>query len=144
MAGNHFPVGTCVLAVDGDQTGLKVLENLLRKCQYHVTTTTQTIEAREMLKKNRNEFELVISDVNMTDMDHFKFFEQVVLEMDLPIISKKTKKQSERKEHHDKENGGKNEEASTWKKPHLVWTAELHKKFVYAVNQLGLNSIIGF
>ena len=31
---DRFPVGMRVLAVDDDQTCLKVLENLLRKCQY--------------------------------------------------------------------------------------------------------------
>ena len=29
-----FPVGMRILAVDDDPIGLKVLENLLRKCQY--------------------------------------------------------------------------------------------------------------
>jgi CheY-like chemotaxis protein len=33
--GDQFPVGMRVLAVDDDPTCLKVLENLLRRCQYH-------------------------------------------------------------------------------------------------------------
>lgn len=32
---DRFPVGMRVLAVDDDPTCLRVLENLLRKCQYH-------------------------------------------------------------------------------------------------------------
>ncbi|XP_020209450.1 two-component response regulator ARR12-like, partial [Cajanus cajan] len=86
VEGDRFPVGMRVLAVDDDQTCLKVLENLLRKCQYNVTTTTQSIKALEMLRKNRNKFDLVISDVNMPDMDGFKLLELVGLEMDLPVI----------------------------------------------------------
>lgn len=31
----QFPIGMRVLAVDDDPICLKVLENLLRKCQYH-------------------------------------------------------------------------------------------------------------
>ncbi|RDX75552.1 Two-component response regulator ORR22, partial [Mucuna pruriens] len=86
MVEDRFPVGMRVLAVDDDQTCLKVLENLLRKCQYNVTTTTQSIKALEMLRKNRNRFDLVISDVNMPDMDGFKLLELVGLEMDVPVI----------------------------------------------------------
>jgi hypothetical protein len=32
---DQFPVGMRVLAVDDDQTCLKILESLLRHCQYH-------------------------------------------------------------------------------------------------------------
>jgi hypothetical protein len=34
-AKDQFPVGMRVLAVDDDPTCLKVLENLLLRCQYH-------------------------------------------------------------------------------------------------------------
>ena len=40
---DQFPVGMRVLAVDDDPTCLKVLENLLRRCQYHGTATTTTL-----------------------------------------------------------------------------------------------------
>ncbi|MBA0702362.1 hypothetical protein Goari_022228, partial [Gossypium aridum] len=75
-----------VLAVDDDPVCLKVLENLLRKCQYHVSTTNQATTALKMLRENRNRYDLVITSVNMPDMDVFKLLELVGLEMDLPVI----------------------------------------------------------
>lgn len=53
-----------------------------------VTTSTNAIDALRMLRRNRNSFDLVISDVDMPDMDGFKLLELVGLEMDLPVISK--------------------------------------------------------
>ncbi|GKU87164.1 hypothetical protein SLEP1_g1608 [Rubroshorea leprosula] len=215
-----FPVGMRVLAVDDDRTCLKVLVNLLRKCQYQVTSTTQAITALEMLRENKNKFDLVISDVNMPDMDGFKLLELVGLEMDLPVImlsvhsdtelvmkgithgavdyllkparfeelkniwqhvvrrkkfeskssnqdkaqgttgeagqgatstgsadhggkvSKKRKDQSEGEEEEGEDNGNESEDPSTQKKPRVVWSVELHRKFVAAVNQLGLDKAV--
>lgn len=54
-----------------------------------VTTTNQAVQALKMLRENKNRFDLVISDVNMPDMDGFKLLELVGLEMDLPVISEK-------------------------------------------------------
>jgi len=53
-----------------------------------VTTTNQAQKALELLRENKNKFDLVISDVDMPDMDGFKLLELVGLEMDLPVISK--------------------------------------------------------
>ncbi|OMO90950.1 hypothetical protein COLO4_18766 [Corchorus olitorius] len=210
-----FPVGMRVLAVDDDPICLKVLENLLRKCQYHVTTTNQAMKALNMLRENKNKYDLVISDVNMPDMDGFKLLELVGLEMDLPVImlsahsdtklvmkgithgavdyllkpvrteelkniwqhvvrrkkpdskdqiksqnqdkawagtgeagqtstsssdqkvNKKRKDQSEDEEEDGDDDEHENDDPSTQKKARVVWSVDLHRKFVQAVNQLG-------
>jgi two-component response regulator ARR-B family len=44
-------------------------------------------DALEILRERRNKFDIVISDVNMPDMDGFKLLEHIGLEMDLPVIS---------------------------------------------------------
>ncbi|XP_050937519.1 two-component response regulator ARR12 isoform X2 [Cucumis melo] len=222
-ATDHFPVGMRVLAVDDDPICLKVLESLLRKCQYHVTTTKQSVEALRMLRENRNKFDLVISDVNMPDMDGFKLLELVGLEMDLPVImlsahsdtelvmkgiahgacdyllkpvrieelkniwqhvirrkklepkaknkfpsqdkvrnggneveqgfsptsnadsakfNRKRKDQDDDDDDEGKENGLDSDDPSNQKKPRVVWSVELHRKFVSAVNQLGLEKAV--
>ncbi|CAD6249111.1 unnamed protein product [Miscanthus lutarioriparius] len=224
---DHFPVGMRVLAVDDDPVCLKVLENLLQRCQYHVTTTNQAVVALRMLRQNRDLFDLVISDVHMPDMDGFKLLELVGLEMDLPVImlsvngETKTvmkgithgacdyllkpvrleelrniwqhvvrrkfsnceranidgyeectrpsnadfdhvhsqitgwtpdqcgRPNKKRKEYHSEEedegeesNGQENDDPSAPKKPRVVWSVELHRKFVAAVNELGIDKAV--
>ncbi|GLU01258.1 hypothetical protein SLE2022_185710 [Rubroshorea leprosula] len=216
--GDQFPVGMRVLAVDDDPTCLTVLQGLLRRCQYQVTTTSQAIIALKLLRENKNQFDLVISDVHMPDMDGFKLLELVGLEMDLPVImlsangdpklvmkgithgacdyllkpvrieelkniwqhvvrrkkfdkkdqnasdsqeknghneaggmgnadqnaknNKKRKDQDEDEDEEHDENGNDNEDPSAQKKPRVVWTVELHRKFVGAVNQLGVDKAV--
>ncbi|XP_040999120.1 two-component response regulator ARR12-like isoform X1 [Juglans microcarpa x Juglans regia] len=224
MDQDRFPAGMRVLAVDDNPTCLKLLDTLLRKCQYQVTTTNQAVMALKMLRENRNKFDLVISDVNMPDMDGFKLLELLGLEMDLPVIMlsghsdtelvmkgvthgacdyllkpvrieelkniwqhvirrkkfdskvqnnslnedkacngsgdsrlgvistvsadqdgklcRKRKEQNEDEEEDDEENEHENEDASNQKKPRVVWSVELHRKFVAAVNQLGFEKAV--
>ncbi|XP_071697935.1 two-component response regulator ARR12-like isoform X2 [Rutidosis leptorrhynchoides] len=207
---DKFPIGMRVLAVDDDPTCLKVLEGLLKKCQYQVTTTNQAITALKMLRENRNRFDLIISDVYMPDMDGFKLLELIGLEMDLPVImlsgnsdpklvmkgithgacdylvkpvrleelrnvwqhvirrKVETKPQSQSKsnnneisdqgnegegqnvkmnrkrkdEDDDDEDEDSDDPSSTQKKPRVVWSIDLHRKFVAAVNQLGIEKAV--
>ncbi|PIA45733.1 hypothetical protein AQUCO_01600168v1 [Aquilegia coerulea] len=222
---DRFPAGMRVLAVDDDSTCLKVLERLLLTCKYDVTTTTHAATALKMLRENRNNFDLVISDVHMPDMDGFKLLELVGLEMDLPVImlsgngdpknvmkgithgacdyllkpvrieelkniwqhvirkkkhnpkgqansdnsekphpgtseggqassaaghtdrnklNRKRKDQDEDEDEDDdfEESGQENEDPSAQKKPRVVWSVELHRKFVAAVNQLGIDKAV--
>ncbi|KAJ1278210.1 hypothetical protein BS78_04G061600 [Paspalum vaginatum] len=220
-AKDQFPVGMRVLAVDDDPTCLKVLENLLRRCQYHVTTTGQAATALKLLREKKDQFDLVISDVHMPDMDGFKLLELVGLEMDLPVIMLSAngetqtvmkgithgacdyllkpvrieqlrtiwqhvvrRKSCDAKNHGNEnddsgkkpqlasaegDNGGvnrnkrtsrkgrddngddgddsdensiENGDSSTQKKPRVVWSVELHRKFVAAVNQLGIDKAV--
>ncbi|XP_073043235.1 two-component response regulator ORR22-like isoform X2 [Primulina eburnea] len=213
---NHdkFPVGLRVLAVDDDPICLKLLDTLLRKCQYHVITTSQARTALKMLRENKDRFDLVISDVHMPDMDGFKLLELVGLEMDLPVImlsangdpklvmkgvthgacdylvkpvrieelkniwqhvlrrkkldsNNKNKSPGHAKYHHENDEGNgstsrndadqngkinkkrkdeddenddghESEDPATQKKPRVIWSIELHRKFVSAVNHLGI------
>ena len=52
-----------------------------------VTTCGLARDALNLLRERKDGFDIVISDVNMPDMDGFKLLEHVGLEMDLPVIS---------------------------------------------------------
>ncbi|XP_050891934.1 two-component response regulator ARR12 isoform X2 [Lathyrus oleraceus] len=211
---DKFPIGMRVLAVDDDRTCLMILEKLLLKCQYHVTTAQNAITALNLLRENKKNFDLVISNVHMPDMDGFKLLELIGLEMDLPVImfsanddpkmvmkgithgacdyllkpvrlkevqiiwqhvirKKKSSKRSnsdsgngidsavtgssdqnarphrKRKDKNEDEEEEENEDdddddedPSAQKKARVVWNAELHRLFVSAVNQLGIDKAV--
>lgn len=81
-----FPAGLRVLVVDDDPTWLKILEKMLKKCLYEVTICGLARDALNLLRERKDGYDIVISDVNMPDMDGFKLLELVGLEMDLPVI----------------------------------------------------------
>ncbi|KAF9673788.1 hypothetical protein SADUNF_Sadunf10G0060300 [Salix dunnii] len=83
---DQFPAGLRVLVVDDDITCLRLLEKMLCRCRYHVTTCTQATAALKLLREGKGCFDVVLSDVHMPDMDGFKLLELVGLEMDLPVI----------------------------------------------------------
>ncbi|KAK1310725.1 Two-component response regulator ARR12 [Acorus calamus] len=84
--GEEFPVGLRVLAVDDDRSCLLMLEALLRQCRYEVIVKDKASEALELLRKNKDQFDIVLSDVIMPGLDGFRLLEIVGLEMDLPVI----------------------------------------------------------
>ncbi|XP_068659014.1 two-component response regulator ARR2-like isoform X2 [Aristolochia californica] len=83
---DQFPAGLRVFVVDDDPICLKILEKMLQKCLYEVTTCSRAVVALSMLRERKGGFDLVLSDVYMPDMDGFKLLEHIGLEMDLPVI----------------------------------------------------------
>mmetsp|Transcript_11566 Transcript_11566/g.22082 ORF Transcript_11566/g.22082 Transcript_11566/m.22082 type:complete len:496 (+) Transcript_11566:334-1821(+) len=83
--GEKFPAGMKVMVVDDDPLCLKMVESLLKRCSYNVTTCSSAAEALTNLRVQEN-FDLVLSDVYMPDMDGFKLLETIGLEMDMPVI----------------------------------------------------------
>ncbi|KAF8041659.1 hypothetical protein BT93_A0301 [Corymbia citriodora subsp. variegata] len=86
VVSDQFPAGLRVLVVDDDPTCLRILEKMLKTCQYQVTTCSRSDVALSTLRDNKNGFDIVLSDVHMPDMDGFKLLEHIGLEMDLPVI----------------------------------------------------------
>ncbi|KAM0854605.1 hypothetical protein ACQ4PT_050317 [Festuca glaucescens] len=88
VAEDNFPDGLRVLAVDDDPVCLRVLAAVLRQCNYKPTIVTDGRTALKMLREEGEEqFDLVITDVHMPNMDGFQLLEIIGLEMDLPVIS---------------------------------------------------------
>ncbi|KAG6582191.1 Two-component response regulator ARR2 [Cucurbita argyrosperma subsp. argyrosperma] len=83
---DQFPIGLRVLVVDDDPTCLMILEKMLRICRYDVTNCSRAEDALSLLRRYKNGFDIVLSDVHMPDMDGFKLLEYIGLEMDLPVI----------------------------------------------------------
>ncbi|KAJ0037873.1 hypothetical protein Pint_22421 [Pistacia integerrima] len=83
---DQFPAGLRVLVVDDDHACLKIVEQMLRRCLYQVTTCSQATVALNTLRQSKGCFDVVLSDVHMPDMDGYKLLEHVGLEMDLPVI----------------------------------------------------------
>ena len=42
--------------------------------------------ALEYLRTKKEEFDIVLSDVHMPDMDGFKLLEQIALDIDIPVL----------------------------------------------------------
>ncbi|CAL5041933.1 unnamed protein product [Urochloa decumbens] len=218
MEASKFPVGMRVLAVDDDRVSLKILEKQLKHCNYNVTTVTDAKRALDMLRemKNGGQFDLVISDVVMPNMDGFKLLELIGLEMDIPVImlsandetetvmkginhgacdymvkpvrleqlrgiwthvvrnsktdprnrmsggnddagqklqsgdgdnhekdgAKQTSKSSKKKKKNVDGAEKEKENTSTQKKQRVQWPGDLHRKFVKAVNQIGMDRAV--
>ena len=51
-----------------------------------VTTFTRGAEALKTLRERRDDFDIVLSDVHMPDMDGFKLLEHIALELDVPVM----------------------------------------------------------
>lgn len=216
-----FPAGVRVLVVDHDCTWLKIVEQMLTRCNYLVTTCSQATAAIDLLQERKCCFDLVLIDVHTPDMDGFKLLEFVGLEMNLPVIImsaygrtsaiirairhgacdylikpireeelkniwqhvvRKTwneikkqensssldekdrnrrgicdveyasavnegserilKDQKKRRDFKQEDGSELDNDISATKKPCVLWSVELHQKFVIAVNQLGINKAV--
>ncbi|KAL6562707.1 hypothetical protein OROGR_003714 [Orobanche gracilis] len=201
-----FPAGLRVFVLDDDPTHLKVLENMLNKCNYQVTTCNLMREALDLLQERKDGFDIVMSNVSLSDMDAFELLKQVRLKMNIPVImmsvdgetstvmkgvqhgacdylmkpirmeelqniwqhvvrkricesrdiqvrekpapqmmrnpgnifsSEKKRKDVDTRRNHDRESS----RGSSVKKARVVWTTDLHHKFVKAVDQIGIDKV---
>ena len=74
-----------ILAVDDDPVSLKIVGAILKRFGFEVTTATGGLQALELVKSR--EFDLVISDLLMPDMDGISLLGEIrKLNMSIPFI----------------------------------------------------------
>ncbi|KAF6142866.1 hypothetical protein GIB67_025423 [Kingdonia uniflora] len=83
---DRFPEGLRVLVIDDDPTCLLIAKVGLKKFGYNVTTTRDPYVALEFLRNNNMNYDIVITDFHMPQMDGFKLMEIIGLEMNIPVI----------------------------------------------------------
>ncbi len=66
-----------ILVVDDDFQVIQLLERLLQLCNYEVTTCTDSLKALEMVRAGPDQFDVILSDINMPQMDGLKFTKSV-------------------------------------------------------------------
>uniref|UniRef100_A0A0D9XHG8 Response regulatory domain-containing protein n=1 Tax=Leersia perrieri TaxID=77586 RepID=A0A0D9XHG8_9ORYZ len=77
-----------VLVVDNDESNLTSLSQMLIGFLCHVTTCLRGAEALAMLVDRRDNFDLVLSEAHMPDMNMFILTEHVGLKMYVPVAVK--------------------------------------------------------
>ncbi|MDH5723811.1 MAG: response regulator [Alphaproteobacteria bacterium] len=76
-----------ILLVEDNQTVRDVTENMLRRMGYNVEICADGLQALQYLKKNHDNFDLVVSDHNMPKMTGLELVENISLELpDLPFV----------------------------------------------------------
>ncbi|XP_057485823.1 two-component response regulator ARR10-like [Actinidia eriantha] len=78
--------GLRVLVVDQDNVSLIYIASVLEEQFYNVRTTELASVALSILEERNDEFDLVMADTNMGEMDVFTFLNRLQLKTDLPII----------------------------------------------------------
>eukprot|EP00193_Tetraselmis_chui_P020925 CAMPEP_0177795074 /NCGR_PEP_ID=MMETSP0491_2-20121128/26015_1 /TAXON_ID=63592 /ORGANISM="Tetraselmis chuii, Strain PLY429" /LENGTH=678 /DNA_ID=CAMNT_0019317833 /DNA_START=295 /DNA_END=2334 /DNA_ORIENTATION=+ len=83
---SNFPAGLRVLVADNDPASLQQVEKMLKKCSYKVTLCSSGKNSLEILRKRREEFDLVLADANLPDIDGFKLLAVCNTELSLPVV----------------------------------------------------------
>src|SRR5688500_5940750 len=78
--------GKKVLVIDDNATNLTILKNQLEFWTLCPTLASSGKEALEILNQSGQRFDLVITDMQMPDMDGLQLSQQIKIKYNLPII----------------------------------------------------------
>jgi PAS domain S-box-containing protein len=84
----EIPTGTeRILFVDDEKSLAEVAENLLEALGYKVTALTGSMEALELIKKDPEQFDMVVTDMTMPEMMGDKLAQKILeIRPDIPVI----------------------------------------------------------
>jgi len=164
------PKNITVMVVDYDQHCLDSMVKELQNFYGKVMGCHKASEALSLLRKTNQRIDIILVDVVMPEMDGFKFLEIIGLEMCIPVILMSVQGENTKvlkgvthgavdyfikpvrneelrsiwQHVYRKMIADKNEQSAgkTGKKPRMIWTPELHQRFVDAVNELGVDEAV--
>eukprot|EP00213_Chloropicon_mariensis_P001307 CAMPEP_0197475884 /NCGR_PEP_ID=MMETSP1309-20131121/7256_1 /TAXON_ID=464262 /ORGANISM="Genus nov. species nov., Strain RCC998" /LENGTH=364 /DNA_ID=CAMNT_0043016017 /DNA_START=530 /DNA_END=1624 /DNA_ORIENTATION=+ len=168
---NFDPRKISYLVVDDDPQCLHTVMGMLKQFHDSVHGCTSGIEALEILRTSGIQIDIVLVDIIMPgELDGFKLSEIIGLELCIPVvlmsvegtdsnvlkgvthgavnfISKPVRLQDLRFLWQHAFSKLINEERQKYekkkaKKPRMIWTPELHQRFMDAVNQLGIDKAV--
>lgn len=79
-------VGLRILLVDHDTTSLSNVSTILEEHSFKVTAIEQATVALSILQEHIDQFDLVMVDINMPEMDYLEFIKSTQLFKEKPII----------------------------------------------------------
>uniref|UniRef100_K4D9M8 Response regulatory domain-containing protein n=1 Tax=Solanum lycopersicum TaxID=4081 RepID=K4D9M8_SOLLC len=79
-------VGLRILLIDPDSTSLSNIAAILEEHSFKVTAIEQAIVAPSILREHIKQFDLIMVDANMLEMDYLEFVKSTQLIKDKPII----------------------------------------------------------
>ncbi|CAN4121039.1 unnamed protein product [Withania somnifera] len=88
-------VGLRILLIDDDTTSLSNMAAILEEYSFKVTRVKQATIALSILRKQIDQFDLVMLDVNMLEMNYLDFMKSTQLIKDIPIIVMSSEVKSE-------------------------------------------------
>ena len=79
--------GSCILAVDDEESTLLLEKEMMELLGYEVVATTSSIDALEEFRSEPERFDLVITDMNMPNMSGVELTQNILsLRCNFPVI----------------------------------------------------------
>ncbi|KAK4356553.1 hypothetical protein RND71_025524 [Anisodus tanguticus] len=78
--------GLRIIVVDPDTASLMHTATILEEHYYTVTTIELATIALSMIRERENQYDLVIAEFNMLEMDGFTFLKHILRDRNIPVI----------------------------------------------------------